>query len=73
MEPYDYIGESSMRQSTEISGNMHLTPVVTPSDGDSVAGVTPGGGYEPLDTYTRENNKLYVNEKGEYTSMDTAD
>ena len=70
VEPYDYIDESSMRQSTEISGNKHLTPVVTPSDGDSVSGVTPGGGYEPLDTYTQENNQLYVNDNGEYTSMD---
>ena len=70
VEPYDYIDESSMRQSTEISGNMYLTPVVTPSDGDSVVGVTPSGGYEPLYTYTRENNQLYVNENREYTSMD---
>ena len=70
VEPYDYIDESSIRTSTEISGNMYLTPVVTPSDGDSVAGVTPGVEYEPLDTYTRENNQLYVNDNGEYTSME---
>ena len=69
-EPYDYIDESSIRTFSKISNNMHLTPVVTPSDGDSVAGVTHGGGYEPLDTNTQENNQLYVNDNGEYTSMD---
>ena len=70
VEPYDYIDESSMRKSTEITNNMYLTPVATPSDGDSVAGVTPGDGYEPLDTNTRENNQLYVNENGDYTPME---
>ena len=34
-EPYDYIDESSMRTSTQTSDNMYLTPVVTPSEGDS--------------------------------------
>ena len=70
VEPYDYIDESSMRKSTEITNNMYLTPVATPSDGDPVAGVTPGDGYEPLDTNTRENNQLYVNENGNYTPME---
>ena len=68
-EQYDYIDESSMRTSTQIADNKYLTLVATPSDGDPVAGVTPGDGYEPLDTNTRENNKLYENENGEYTSM----
>ena len=32
VEPYDYIDESRMRKSTELSDNGYLVPVVTPSD-----------------------------------------
>ena len=69
VEPYDYIDESSIKQSTEISNNGYMVPVATPSDGDSELVVTSGDGYEPVDTYTRE-NKLYENENGEYTSIE---
>ena len=69
VEPYDYIDESSMRKSTELSDNGYMVPVVSPSDGDSTLVVTSGDGYEPVDTYTRE-NKLYENENGEYTSIE---
>ena len=58
-ESYDYIDESSMRTSTQTSDNMHLTLAVTPSDG-----------YEQLETNTREQNKLYENENGDYSSIE---
>ena len=79
-EPYNDIDESNIRTSTELSYNTYLTrvttsgngnsiPGVTPSDGYSLSGMTPSVIYEPLDTYTRINNQLYVNENEENTSM----
>ena len=84
-ELYDYIDELKMKTSTEISDNgymvpvaapradtVYLTPLATPSDGASESVETPGDGYESLDTYTRENNKLYENENEEYTTIEVA-
>ena len=68
-EPINSIDESSKRKSMELSNTGYMIPVVTPSDGVSLSGVTPDDGYEPLDTYTSENNQLYVDDNGEYTSM----
>ena len=58
-EPYDYIDESSMRKSTQISDNGQIPPVVTPGDG-----------YEQLEANTREPTKLYENENGGYASIE---
>ena len=72
VEPYDYIDESSMRKSTELSNNGYLTPVATPNDDNPGSVVTPCDEYEQLETDTRENIKLYENKNGEYTSIEEA-
>ena len=85
-ELYDYIDERKMKKSTEISDNgymvpvatpisssVYLTPLATPSGGTLESVVTPGDEYESLDTHTRENNKLYENENGEYTTIENAE
>ena len=56
-------------ESVVTPNNGNLDSVVTPTDCNLDSAVTPGEGSEPLDTHTRENNKLYENEDGEYTTI----
>ena len=71
VHPYDYIDERNVRNSTQISDNRQIVPVVTPSVGYSGLVVTPGG-CEQSEARTRGNRHVYVNENAGYTNIEEA-
>ena len=71
VHPYDYIDERNVRNSTQISDNRQIVPVVTPSVGHSRLVVTPDG-CEQSEACTRGNRHVYVNENAGYTNIEEA-
>ena len=71
VHPYDYIDERNVRNSTQISDNRQIVPVVTPIVGHSGSVVTPGG-CEQSEACTRGNRHVYVNENAGYTNIEEA-